>query len=98
MRWSFLTAWLLLLALGGASAMLFWSSFNRIVGGFGTGGDWARGSLGIIGVLLVLGLARWFLARTGVLGEVRDEVRRDRGVAGEGTERSGEHVAGGAER
>lgn len=98
MRWSFLVAWLVLLVCGGASAMLFWSSFNRIVGGFGSGTDWFRGGIGIAGVLLTLLLARWILARSGALGEVRDEVGRGGGVAGEEAERSGEHVVGGTER
>jgi len=98
MRWSLFAAWLVLVVVGGASAMLFWSSFNRIVGGFGTGMDWIRGSVGIAGVLVTLVLARWVLLRSGALGEVSGEAERPREVAGEGVGRSGEHGTGGAER
>ncbi len=98
MRWRLLLSWLLLLVLGGASAMLFWASFNRIVGGFGSRSDWVRGAVGIAGVVVVLVLARWVLARTGALGEVGGEETESTGAVGEGTERSGEHVGSATQR
>ncbi|MCX7624092.1 MAG: hypothetical protein RMK01_05830 [Thermomicrobium sp.] len=88
MRWSLFFAWLALIGLGGASAMLFWSSFNRILGGGGSAGDWLRGVVGILGVAVSLALARWVLVRSGVLGEVREGEEKERVVAGEEAERS----------
>jgi len=91
MQWRILSAWFVLLVVGGASATLFWSSFNRVVGGFGTGRDWLGLVGGLAGVLASLVMARWYLQRTGaVVGEVEKRAVGD--VAGEGTERRGQHV------
>ena len=91
MQWRILIAWLALLVVGGASAMLFWSSFNRVVGGFGAGRDWLGLVGGLAGVLASLVVARWYLLRAGALvGGVEKRAVGD--VAGEGTERRGQHV------
>jgi hypothetical protein len=92
MQWRILSAWFALLVVGGASAMLFWSSFNRVVGGFGTGRDWLGLVGGLFGVLVSLVVARWYLQRTGALvGGMEKRAVGD--TAGEGTGRRGQHVA-----
>ena len=91
MQWRILSAWFVLLVVGGASAMLFWSSFNRVVGGFGTGRDWLGLVGGLFGVLVSLVVARWYLQRTGALvGGMEKRAVAD--TAGEGTGRRGQHV------
>lgn len=99
MRWSFFVAWLALLVFGGASAMVFWSSFNRVVGGFGTGRDWVGLVLGIGGVFLTLLLARWVLMRVSGREEVKWERQEsDEGKVGERQGRSVDHVERGTAR
>ncbi len=90
MQWRILIAWLALLVVGGASATLFWSSFNRVVGGFGTGRDWLGLVGGLLGVLVSAVVARWYLQRSGALVD-EVEKRTVGGVAGKGTERRGQH-------
>ncbi|MCS7051137.1 MAG: hypothetical protein NZL87_05945 [Thermomicrobium sp.] len=91
MRGALLAAWLGLLAVGGASAALFWSSVNRVLGASAGGRDWIGLGFGLLGVLLTLVVARWVLARYAEMGEV-SRGRDDGGSAGDGSERSGEHV------
>ncbi|MFN3336801.1 MAG: hypothetical protein ACK42I_04785 [Thermomicrobium sp.] len=99
MRWSFFAAWLALLVIGGASAMVFWSSFNRVVGGFGTGRDWVGMVLGIGGVFVTLLLARWVLVQVSRGEEVKGErLERDEEEAGDRQGRSEEHVESGTAR
>ncbi|GBD21581.1 hypothetical protein HRbin28_02030 [bacterium HR28] len=99
MRWSFFAAWLALLVVGGASAMVFWSSFNRVVGGFGTGRDWVGLVLGIGGVFVTLLLARWVLMQVSGREEVkRERPESDEEEAGDRLGRSEEHVESGTAR
>ncbi len=73
MPWRLFLVWLVLLVIGGGSAMLFWSSFNRLVGGSGTGRDVVWLVLGIVGVLVSLVLARHRLRHLELEGDANDE-------------------------
>lgn len=95
MRWSFFAAWLALLVFGGASATVFWSSFNRVVGGFGTGGDWMGLALGLVGVLVTLLLARWVLMQVNRDEEVEPKSTQYDEKAGDVQGGSMHHVKGG---
>lgn len=88
MRRSLLLLWFCLLVVGGISATLFWSSFNRIVGGFGAGWDLLLLLVGIAGVAVTLLLARWGLGRT-THGQVETRKGNRVSVVDSARERSG---------
>ncbi len=98
MRWTFFAAWLALLVGGGLGAMVFWSSFNRVVGGSGTSRDWIGLGLGLGGVAVTLLVARWVLMRIGGYQEVEWRQSESTEEAGGKSERSVGYVQYGKSR